>query len=92
MGFLPAGRWPQLRYLTLIKLINHQVTRSIIIEMTFPMLLLRGQEGQGEGAALRAPEHRAVHTSTCSCPISTGSSKTVQTTTSLQSGVVREPW
>jgi len=36
-------------YLTLIKLINCQVSQSVITEMTFPVLLLRGQEGQGEG-------------------------------------------
>lgn len=47
MGFLSTGRWPPLHYLTFTKLINCQVARSIIIEMTFPVLLLRGQEGQG---------------------------------------------
>lgn len=48
MQYGSTGRWPHLHYLTFIKLINCQVARSIIIEMTFPVLLLKGQEGQGE--------------------------------------------
>lgn len=96
MRFLPAGRWPHLHYLTFIKLINCRVARSIIIEMTFPVLCSRVRKDKERGhpgdPAFHVLARGAAHGSTCSWPISTGSSKTVQTTASLQSGVVREPW